>query len=154
MDSLNEKIRVEINELNENEIKNDGFHLPSKSKITLLVSDNDSLFLLICNNKDVDSASNAIGELSDIRGLIQLSDDEIRFLSHHFSVADVYVRYSDHDDGGVFKWACKDFIPENISSLNLSVDKLFNKKNIRIEKCFFDFTSIEMKRNRTTQLNC
>ena len=31
-------------------------------------------------------------------------------------------------------------------SLNLSVSESFNKKNMRIEKGFFDFTSIKMKR--------
>lgn len=146
MNSLNEKIAVEVMELNENEIKNNGFDLQNKSEITLLVCDNNSLFLLICDSKELGDTSNTIDELADIRGLIQLSDDEVTFLSHYFSVVDVYVRYSDHGDNGVFRWACKDFVLENISSLNLSVSESFNKKNMRIEKGFFDFTSIKMKR--------
>ena len=110
MNSLNEKIAVEVMELNENEIKNNGFDLQNKSEITLLACDNNSLFLLICDSKELGDTSNTIDELADIRGLIQLSDDEVTFLSHYFSVVDVYVRYSDHGDNGVFKWACKDFV--------------------------------------------
>lgn len=144
--TLDEKIIFEINELNDNEIKNDGFDLHSVRNIKLFISSENHVFLLVGDEGYLHRLSNHIDELSDTRGLVQLTDDEVDFISNVFVVTGISVRYSDHSEGGVFKWACRDFIKQNLSSLGLPVSSDFNDINTKIEKCFFDFTSISMKR--------